>query len=219
MKFNFFQKFTWCAGLFFKLLHVNWQITYGAWRVFGLDTPLVTIFGGSRVVKENIYFTEAMKLAARFADEGISVLTGGGPGIMEAVSCGITHEKKARGKTMGIGVRHLESKNPCVEIYFELDYFFARKWLLTHYSDAFIIFPGGFGTMDEFFEIITLIQTKQSRRVPIVLLGTEYWKPLMAWISEEAIRHGLIPPADLELFTVTDDLERAFCTVRDECKL
>lgn len=209
-----------CFKLFFKLTHVMWQIIFGAWRVFGLTPPIVTIFGGSRVPKTDKYFIDAMQLAARFADDGISVLTGGGPGIMEAASCGIYQDTKALGKTIGISVRDLgESKNMCVQEYFELDYFFARKWLLTHYSDAFIIFPGGYGTMDEFFEIITAMQTKRERRVPIVLVGIDYWKPLMAWINEQAIPHGLIPRADLELFTMTDDLERAFCVVRDECKI
>lgn len=215
-----FTRFVRCCKLFFKLTRVTWQIIYGAWRVFGLKPPLVTIFGGSRVSKTDKYFRQAMQLAARFADQGISVLTGGGPGIMEAASCGVTQDVKARGKTMGISVRDLgEGKNMCVEVYFELDYFFARKWLLTQYSDAFIIFPGGYGTMDEFFEIITEMQTKRARRVPIVLVGVEYWKPLMTWITEEAIPHGLITLSDLEFFTMTDDLERAFCVVRDECKI
>ena len=215
-----FNRFIGCVRLFFKLTHVTWQIIYGAWRVFSLPTPIVTIFGGSRLPKTDIYFIQAMQLAKRFADADISVLTGGGPGIMEAASCGVEQEPFGLGRTMGIGVKDLnEGRNMCVQEYFELDYFFARKWLLTHYSDAFIFFPGGYGTLDELFEVLTLMQTTRDKRVPIVLVGVVYWGPIMKWISDEAIPHGLIPQLDVQLFTLTDDIEHAFCVVRDECKI
>lgn len=208
-----------CISLYFKLMRVSWQILFGAWRVFKLKSPIVTIFGGSRVDKKDAYFSQAMLLAQRFADKGISVLTGGGPGIMEAASCGVVREGNGPGKTIGISVRTLgEGKNMCVQEYFELDYFFARKWLLTQYSDAFIVFPGGYGTLDELFETMTLMQTGQNKRVPVVLVGVEYWKPIMNWIMEEAVPHGLIPEEDVALFTITDDLEQVFCAVRDECE-
>jgi len=215
-----FNRFFRCFRLFLKFRRVTWQIIYGAWRVFGLPRPVVTVFGGSRTIKTDIYFGYAMQLAKRFADNDISVLTGGGSGIMEAASCGVEAEDYGLGRTMGIGVRDLnEPRNLCVQEYFELDYFFARKWLLTHYSDAFIVFPGGFGTLDELFEVLTLMQTNHTKLVPVVLVGVEYWTPIIKWIDDQAIPRGLIPKEALSLFTLTDDLERAFCVVRDECKI
>jgi uncharacterized protein (TIGR00730 family) len=122
-------------------------------------------------------------------------------------------------KSIGIGVRGLEPKNPCVEEYFELDYFFARKWLLTQYSSGFIVFPGGFGTLDELAEVLTLLQTKHMKKVPIVLIGTDYWRPFMQWVTDQAVPRGLVLPEHVELFSVTDDIYKAFCFVRGECKI
>jgi len=122
-------------------------------------------------------------------------------------------------KSIGIGVKELgEGKNPCVQEYFELDYFFARKWLMTRHSQAFVIFPGGFGTMDELAEILTLVQTKKLGRVPIVLVGVEYWRDFMEWLKYSALVHGLIVKEDLELFTLTDDIDKVFALVCKECE-
>jgi uncharacterized protein (TIGR00730 family) len=206
-----------CFLLFFKLLHVVYQMIYGAWRVSKINQPIVSIFGGARLSKETDYFRKAHELAAHFANHGISVLTGGGPGVMEAANCGAV-EHKGIGRTMGIGVKGLEGKNPCVQEYFELNYFFARKWLLTRYSVGFIVFPGGFGTLDELAEVLTLIKNKEMKRVPIVLFGHEYWDLFMQWVTQEALEHKLIEVKDLALFSVTDDLGQAFCIIRDECK-
>ena len=120
---------------------------------------------------------------------------------------------------MGIGVRDLieEGPNHCVHEYFELDYFFARKWLLTRYSVAFVIFPGGFGTIDELAEVLTLIQTKKLKRVPIVLIGKEFWDPFMNWVINEALKHGTVSQKDVDLLIVTDDLDQAFSIIANEC--
>ena len=121
---------------------------------------------------------------------------------------------------MAIGVRGLEEGwNRCAENYFELEYFFARKWLLNQFSTGFVIFPGGFGTLDELAEVLTLIQTKSLKRVPIVLIGVEYWQPLVDWIEKEALFHGAVLKEELELFYVTDDLDEAFCWVLERCDL
>ena len=149
------------------------------------------------------------------------MLTGGGPGVMEAVSRGaLVHgDTIGKGKSIGIGVVGLDEKRSlCMQEYFELDYFFARKWLLTQYSSAFIIFPGGFGTLDELGEVLTLMQTKKMGRVPIILIGTEFWAPLMQWV-QEALAHKTIDQESVALLTVTDNLEQAFCVVRDRCKV
>lgn len=203
-----------------KLTRVSFQVLYGTWKVTKLNPPIVSIFGGASLSKDDYYFKQAHQLAQQLVETGISVLTGGGPGAMEAANCGAFLSKKSRGKSIGIGVKGIEeSKNPCLHQYFELNYFFARKWLLTSYSQAFIVFPGGFGTLDELSEVLTLMQTKRTKQVPIVLVGVEYWTPLMRWITQEALEHGLVREAHIKLFTITDDLEEVFCIVRDECPL
>lgn len=217
---NFIGRLFHCVGVFSRLQAVVWQQVYGVWRVLTLPQPIVTIFGGSRFDQSDVYAKQAHKLARMFAKEGISVLTGGGGGIMEAASCGAIVSGKGKGKTMGITVTDLDEKpNPCVEEVIELDYFYARKWLMTRYAGGFVVFPGGYGTLDELAEMLTLIQTGRSKRVPIILIGTEFWNTFMKWATDEALAHGLISKNDLELFHVTDDLDQAFCMVRDECKL
>jgi len=206
--------------LFFcRFLPVFWQLLRGAWKVSRLPKPLVSVFGGARLREDDDYFTKAQALAGRLADAGISVLTGGGPGAMKAASCGAYHAALGRGKSMGISVRDLgEGRNLCTHYYLELDYFFARKWLLTRYSSAFVVLPGGYGTLDELAEVLTLIQTKKIKPVPIVLVGREYWGPFVDWLCDETLKHGLIGQDAMKMFTVTDDLDEAFHIIQDECR-
>ncbi len=207
-----------CVSLLGRLLRVLGQMIYGAWRVSRIPAPIVSIFGGARFKLDDPYAKQAHQLAKLFVEADISVLTGGGPGIMEAASCGAI-PIKGSGRSVGIGVTDLrETKNPCVQEYFELDYFFARKWLLTRYSIAFVVFPGGFGTLDELAEALTLVQTKELKRVPIVLIGKEFWTPFMTWIAE-SLHHGAISEKDVQLFSMTDDLNEAFCIVSNSCIL
>ncbi len=209
-------------SLWMKLMRVSYQTVYGMWRLSKAPFPMVSIFGGARLPLDDAYANAVAQLARMLSKAGVSVLTGGGPGVMEAASCGaVTEEEGERkpiGKTIGIGVRDLgEGRNPCVEDYFELDYFFARKWLLTRYSQAFVVFPGGFGTLDEMAEVLTLMNTKKLQRVPIVLYGVEFWSPFMTWLKNEVLLHNLIVEEDLELFVVTDDLNEAFNIVYKAC--
>ncbi len=215
------QRIRMCCSLGWKFSRVFFQIIYGAWRVSKLPHPIVSIFGSAQVVQTDKYAQEANQIASWLVEEGISVLTGGGPGIMEAANCGaIRSRKKGSVKSIGIGVRGLnEPQNICVEEYFELDYFFARKLLLTQYSSGFIVFPGGFGTLDELAEVLTLIQTKQMKKVPIVLVGKDYWRPFMQWVTDEALARGLVKSEHVKLFSVTDDPYKAFCFVQGKCEI
>ncbi len=209
-----------CVKQFFSLSRVFGQLMYGVWRISKLPLPIVSIFGGARINGKDMYFKKAYELGSKLVDFNISVLTGGGPGIMEAASCGAITSKKGKTRMMGIGVTGLgEANNKCTQEFFALDYFFARKWLLTRFSTAFVVFPGGFGTLDEMAEVLTLIQTKKIASVPIVFFGKEYWEPFMQWLEGEAIKHGTISEKDLSLFIVTDDLEKVFCVVRDTCEV
>jgi len=217
----FFKRIKELGLLFFYMNRVFFQILYGFWRVSKLKSPIVSIFGSARLPQDQIYFKQAHDLAQRFVAHDISVLAGGGPGIMEAITCGaIVHNSVSTAKSIGIGVTGLDEKRSlCVQEYFELDSFFARKWLLTQYSAAFIVFPGGFGTLDELAEVLTLIQTKRMGQVPVILVGEEFWGPFMQWVRQEALAHQLITEEDIALFRVTDNMEQAFCVVWDQCKI
>ncbi len=206
--------------LFGRLLYTTFQMLYGGWRITKLPQPIVTIFGSSRIKQHTPYTQKAHDLGKRFMENGVSILTGGGPGIMEAAVCGIKVSGKKIGKSMAIGVKGLdESSNRCAQNYFELEYFFARKWLLMQFSMGFVIFPGGFGTLDELAEVLTLVQTKSLKQMPIVLIGKEYWAPLEDWINNEALSHGAILKEELEFFYVTDDLDEAYCWVLGKCDI
>lgn len=215
---RFFNRFTRFAELFIHLFYTTFQMLYGAWRISKLEHPIVTIFGSSRLQHNTPFGKMAGILGQRFIDNNISVLTGGGPGIMEAASCNIILKGKA--KALGIGVTGVEDRpKKCVAGYFQLRYFFARKWLLTEFSDGFVIFPGGFGTLDELAGVLTLIQTKRLKIVPIVLIGSEYWQPFVEWIEKEALKHGTISKEDVDTFYLTDSLDDAFCWVLGKCEI
>jgi len=190
----------------------------GAWYLTKIPKPIVSIFGGGKLLEESHYFEKAIELSQRFAHNNISVLTGGGPGAMEAANRGALTQDALKGKSIGIGVKGLEKRpNEYTNQYFELHHFFARKWLLTHYSQGFIIFPGGYGTLDELTEVLTLIVTKRIEKVPIILIGTEYWGGLFTWMENESVTHGLIDKEALTLMTITNDLDLAFNTIQEMC--
>lgn len=204
---------------FWHLSKVLVQMLYGTWRVSKLDHPIVTIFGSARFKQDDPYALQAALISEKILDADISVLTGGGPGIMEAASCAVVPMSAKRTRNIGIGVKGLsQGKNHCVGEYFELNYFFARKWLLTKFSSAYIVFPGGFGTMDEMFEVLTLIQTRKMERKPIILMGVEFWGGLLDWLNSEVKVHGAIDMRELELFVITDDVDKAFEIVQKACK-
>lgn len=205
--------------IFWRLLRVFWQMLYGSWKISRLDSPIITIFGGAHFKFDDPYALQAQQLGLMFVKNDISVLTGGGRGIMGAVGYGAMGYKDGKGKSIGIGVKDLnEGSNSYVSEYIELNYFFARKWLLTRFSLGFVVFPGGFGTLDEMSEILTLIQTRHMRKLPIVLIGVEYWQPWFDWLNNEALRHGAVTVEAIALFTITDDLQQAFSLVCEHCR-
>jgi uncharacterized protein (TIGR00730 family) len=215
-----FKRIRLCVKLGWHLLRVFIQILDGVWRISKLSHPRITIFGSSRISSTDKYAQEAQQMATWFVESGISVLTGGGPGIMAAANLGAQSVPTDEASSVGVGLRGFhEEKNIYVQEYFELDYFFARKWLLTQYSTGFVVFPGGFGTLDELSEVLTLIQTAQMKKVPVVLMGKEFWQPFIDWINKEPLSHGLIIPENVQLFSVTDDPYNAFCFVQGKCKI
>ncbi len=201
--------------LWSRLMRSSYQIIYGFWRLSRLPQPLVSIFGSARISVSATYALKAEELSRLLIENNISVITGGGGGIMEAANCGAIESKSGKGRSIGINVKGLsEGRHSCVHEHLELDYFFARKWLMTHYSVGFVFFPGGFGTIDELGEVLTLMQTKKLAPVPIILFGREYWEPFMNWLKAEALNYGLVSEADLKLFVITDEISETIELVK-----
>jgi uncharacterized protein (TIGR00730 family) len=164
----------------------------------------VSIFGSARSLPDNKYYKLAEEVAFYLTKAKYAVITGGGPGIMEAGNRGA---RRAKGHSIGLNIQiPCEQKaNPYVDTLLDFHYFFVRKVMFVKYAKAFVIMPGGYGTLDEFFEAINLIQTKRIPRFPVVLVGTRYWKGMLEWLHDVVLAAGNISPKDLELFKVTDD--------------
>jgi uncharacterized protein (TIGR00730 family) len=198
------------------------------WRVLrimgefvqGFDTlaevgKAVTIFGSARVTEDDPMYQAARELAARLSKEGFAVITGGGPGIMEAANRGAVD---VDGQSIGCNIElpFEQGMNQYVDVAVNFRYFFVRKTMFVKYAEAFVIFPGGFGTLDELFEALTLIQTGKIHNFPIVLFGSAYWQGLLDWIKDTLLAEGKISPEDLELLAITDSPEDA-CRIIVEC--
>jgi len=191
------------------------------WRIFrilsefvdGIDAmreviPAVSIFGSARTPRASRWYRAARRFARDLSRRGFSIVTGGGPGIMEAANRGA---REGRGRSIGLNIQlPIEQKpNEFQDVALHFRYFFVRKFHFVKHSSAFVIFPGGFGTMDELFEALTLIQTEKVAGLPLILLGRDYWRGLVEWMSREMRRERLIGRGDLDLFHVTDDIGEA----------
>lgn len=179
--------------------------------VDGFDTlarvgKAVAIYGSARTPADHPYYAAAEAVGRGVAERGFAVITGGGPGIMEAGNKGAA---EAGGISIGCNIElpHEQGGNPYANLTIDFRYFFVRKTMFVKYSEAFVVFPGGFGTLDELFECITLIQTGKVRRQPMVLYGCEYWQGLIDWCSTRLLSEGMISPADMELLYITDDVD------------
>jgi uncharacterized protein (TIGR00730 family) len=166
--------------------------------------PAVTIFGSARTVPSDIYYKAASSIAKDLARHNLAVITGGGPGIMAAANRGAA---EAKGKSVGLNIElPFEQKgNSYANVPLRFHYFFSRKVCFVKYSIAFVYMPGGFGTLDEFFEVLTLVQTQRIPRFPLILFGSDYWSGLVRWMKSTLSTRGMISPGDLDLFQITDD--------------
>jgi len=189
------------------------------WRIFrimaefvdGIEAleslgPAVTVFGSASLTKHHPFYGLAVAVGEKLSRAGYSVITGGGPGLMEAANRGAKKDA-GQGRSVGLNIRlpMEQSPNRWQDIELDFRYFFIRKFMFVKYAQAFVILPGGFGTMDELFEALTLIQTKKADRFPVILVGKKYWKGLLAWMRKTMVETGTIKEADLALFRVTDD--------------
>jgi hypothetical protein len=166
--------------------------------------PAVSIFGSARISPDNPYYLTATDIARRLSDEGFSVITGGGPGIMEAANKG-AFEGGSPSIGLNIELPREQTSNAWQNISLSFRHFFARKVAFVKYADAYVILPGGFGTLDELSEVITLIQTGKTRRIPVILVGTTFWHGLLQWMREQMAAQGLIHSEDLDLVQLIDE--------------
>jgi uncharacterized protein (TIGR00730 family) len=204
----------------------DWRVR-DSWRalrilsefVEGFDTlaelpPAVSVFGSSRVRPGSVEWDLAERLGGTLADAGYAVITGGGPGVMEAANRGAT---LAGGLSVGLGVElpFEQGVNEWVDLNIDFRYFFARKTMFVKYAQGFVVLPGGFGTMDEMFEALTLVQTGKVTRFPVVVMGVDYWSGLLDWLRTRMCAEGKVSPEDLDLICLTDDVDEAVAYIVD----
>jgi len=168
--------------------------------------PSVSIFGSARLREKGRLYKQTALLAERLCEEGFSVITGGGPGAMEAANRGA---REGGGRSIGLNIKlpFEQQPNPYADVRIDFNFFFARKVMFVKYACGFVAIPGGFGTLDEIFEALTLIQTRKTSAFPVVLFGSSFWGGLIEWLREEPLRRRMISSGDLALFSVTDDIE------------
>jgi uncharacterized protein (TIGR00730 family) len=196
-----------------RLLRIQDELRNG-FQALGQIGKAVSIFGSARTPREDPRYERARQLARRLGEEGFAVITGGGPGIMEAANKG-AREAGVPSVGLGIELPHEQGMNEYVDLALNFHYFFTRKVMFVRYASGFVVFPGGFGTMDELFEAATLRQTEKIRYFPIVLVGSDYWSGLVTWLRESMLGDRYVAPDDLDAIAVCDDLERVIEIVED----
>ncbi|MBS3732782.1 MAG: TIGR00730 family Rossman fold protein [Desulfobacterales bacterium] len=186
-----------------RLFKIMGEFVEGIENLYDIG-PAVSIFGSARMNPDNPYYQAAVKLATKLAQNGFAVITGGGGGVMEAANKGAAEEN---GQSIGLNIMlPMEQKpNPYANVRLEFKYFFVRKVMFVKYADAYIIMPGGFGTLDELFEAVTLIQTDRIKPLPVILFGVDYWSGLLEWIKSQLLSNRMISPQDLDIIQLTDD--------------
>ena len=195
----------------FRLFRILADFLRG-FRALHFAAPCVTVFGSARFPEDHPYYELARQVGRRLAEADITVMTGGGPGIMEAANRGA---QEAGGASIGCSIElpQEQEPNPYLDLFVECRYFFVRKVMLVKYSTAFVVLPGGFGTMDEIFETATLIQTRKILGFPLILMGSDYWEPLLGFLRGRMVPAGTITAAELDILTVTDDPAEAVALI------
>lgn len=193
---------------------IGFEFLEGFKAVDRIGRPGATIFGSARIDRGNPIYEQARQTGRMFAEEGFAVITGGGPGVMEGANRGA---REAGGVSVGFRIKlpHEEVENPFLDISVLFEHFYARKTMLVKAAEGFVLFPGGFGTLDELFESLVLIQTGEVQHFPVILFGSEYWNGLLDWIRAQPLEERMISPDDLDLLFVTDDPAEAVETVVD----
>jgi hypothetical protein len=195
-----------------NVLSIAREFWAGFAAVDKIDRPAVSVFGSARAEEDSLVYAQARSVGRRFAEKGWAVITGGGPGVMEAANRGA---KEGGGLSVGFNIElpHEQGSNSYLDIAYTFKHFYARKVCFVKPAEGFVIFPGGFGTLDELFEALTLIQTGKAQNFPVVLVDADYWGEMIDWIKGEMLPDGMISDEDLDLLYVTDDLDDAVRTV------
>lgn len=210
-----------------KIFEINESFSQDeTWRIFRIMSEFVegfevlsgvgkavSIFGSSRAKRSSGHYKLAEEVAYHLAKEGFAIITGSGPGLMEAANKGA---KRAGGKSIGLNIQipHEQKSNEYVDVLLDFRYFFVRKVMFVKYAKAFVILPGGFGTLDELFESLNLIQTERIGKFPVVLVGKDYWKGMIDWLRDTLLKQGNIAQEDLDLFKVTDEPKEVVRIIR-----
>ncbi len=197
-----------------RVVRIAWEFIR-AFRKLHFVGPCVTVFGSARFKEDHPYYQLAREVSGRISKMGFTIMTGGGPGIMEAANRGA---REAGGRSVGCNILLPQEQhpNPYVDQFVEFRYFFVRKVMLVKYSYAFVVMPGGYGTLDELFEAVTLVQTGKIHDFPIVLMGRAYWAPLVEFIEKRMVEAGTISKGDERIITVTDSPEEAVAVIERE---
>jgi uncharacterized protein (TIGR00730 family) len=195
-----------------RVARISDEIAYG-FAALADVAHAVSIFGSARARRDDPHYIRAHRVAACLGAHGFDIITGGGPGVMEAANRG-AREAAVRSIGLNIELPYQQSVNPFVDLPLRFRYFFVRKLMFIRYASAFVVFPGGFGTLDELFEALTLIQTKKIRHFPVVLAGAQHWSGLESWIRDRLLVDGMVSPEDVELLTVADDPEEIADIIR-----
>ena len=192
---------------FLTLLKILLEFIKG-FRKLHFIGPCVTVFGSARINQDSPYYTQAREIGAKLGQLGFTVMTGGGPGIMEAANRGA---KDVAAKSIGCNIKLPKEQhpNPYLDLWLDFDHFFIRKTMLLKYSYAFIGSPGGYGTMDEIFEVCTLIQTGKIKNFPVILIGIDFWRPLIAFIEDKLLAEKMIDRKDRDVIFLTDSVDEA----------
>jgi uncharacterized protein (TIGR00730 family) len=199
-----------------RAFRIWWEFLRGV-RALHFVGPCVTVFGSARFPEDHRYYALAREVGGRLARAGFTVMTGGGPGIMEGANRGA---REAGGRSIGCNIQlpHEQHPNPYLDLFVEFPHFFVRKVMLVKYSYAFVVLPGGFGTLDEIFETVVLIQTGKIEHFPVVLMGADYWAPLLAFVRDTMLSAQTISPEDPGILTVTDDPAQAVATILETAR-
>jgi uncharacterized protein (TIGR00730 family) len=175
--------------------------------------PAVSVFGSARVGRNHSYYQDAVRVSQALSEAGFSIITGGGPGIMEAANLGAS---RGEGRSIGLNIKlpFEQDPNRFADVIIHFNYFFARKVMFVKYACGFVALPGGFGTLDEIFEALTLKQTRKIHDFPVILFGTAYWGGLVDWLTDRLLADKMVSKRDLKLFSVTDDPDEVVETIR-----
>ncbi len=197
---------------FARVLRIGREFIHG-FRALHFAGPCVTVFGSARFKEGHRYYQMGVDIGEAIANAGLTTMTGGGPGVMEAANRGA---RNAKGRSIGCNIvlPQEQDPNPYLDKMIEFDYFFIRKVMLVKYSIAFVVLPGGFGTMDELFETATLIQTGKIQSFPIIVMGTDYWRPLRDFVTHTMTDTGTIAPNDLDDVVFTDSIDEAIAAIQ-----